>query len=95
MEKQLKQHSYSIDVEGVSYEVIVKDPEFKELSFAMMKLMSGSGSIDLVGAGRVIFDLCCTSCPNEVKDNARILISFCMRLATDFVTPADNEIKKN
>ena len=91
----LKKHSYTVTIEGIDYNVVIQEPEFKQLALAMGKLITQSGGLDLVGAGNIIYELCCVECPVEVSSSAKVLVSLCLTLASDFVTPADTVIKKN
>jgi hypothetical protein len=74
---------------------VIQDPQFKELSLALGAMMTVSGQIDIVNAGKIIFDTCCIEYDAELEANPKALIKICMELATDYVIPITAEIKKN
>ena len=81
--------------------VIIQEPDFEKLSTAMQVLMdlnlSGTNRLNLIGAGKIIFETCTVEYDEIIETPAMVkrLISFCMTLATDFVMPEITEIKKN
>jgi hypothetical protein len=92
---KLEKTSYTVTIKDVDYQVVIQQPEFKQLQAAMAQMITSSGGLDMVGSGKVIFELCCIECPDEVKNNAKVLVSLCMELYADFVSGADAIIKKN
>ena len=87
--------TYTIEVNGKECKCIIQEPSFETVSAAMSVLMTMNGSIILIGAGKVIFEGCCTEYDQEIEDDTRTLVKLCLQFATDYVTPSDQEIKKN
>lgn len=74
---------------------IISDPDFKQISFGLSALASGSGNVDLAGGGKAIYDVCMIECDKEIKDNGKMLMSVCLKIAEECLLPYEVEIKKN
>jgi hypothetical protein len=61
----------------------------------MSEMMTMTGKMNIAGAGKVIFEACCTDYDQEIEDNTKVLIKLCIELASEYVTPSESEIKKN
>ena len=73
---------------------VIVEPDFKQISFGLSALSSGSG-VDLPGGGKAIFDVCMVECDKEIKENGKLLMSVCLKIAEECLLPYDVEIKKN
>ena len=92
---KLKKDTYSVTIDGKECKAVIQEPTFENIATAMSVLMTTSGNLNLLGAGKVIFETCCTEYDAELEQNTRVLAKLCLQLASDYVTPADEEIKKN
>lgn len=92
---KLKTQSYSVTIGEKECKCVIQEPSFDVIAQAMTVLMGMTGNLNLLGAGKVIFEGCCIEYDQEIEDNTKILAKLCLQLATDYVTPADEEIKKN
>lgn len=92
---KLKKDVYTIKIGDKECKYVIQEPSFEIVSRAMAEMMGLVGKLDLVGAGKVIFEACCVEYDQEIEDNVRILVKVCLDLASEYVTPADEEIKKN
>ena len=90
--------SFSIDLKGgktANYKI--HKPIFSELHAGMTELTTMSGKLDMVGAGLVIFNLCCFEY-DDIIDNDEFSgakLQMCLNLATTYVSDIQYEIKKN
>ena len=73
---------------------VIVEPDFKQLSFGLSALNDASIG-DLALAGKAVFDVCMVECDKEIKDNAKLLMSICVDIATKYLLPVQVEIKKN
>lgn len=73
---------------------IVAQPDFKQLTFGL-EAFGGAGKINLVGGGKAIFDVCVVECDKEIKEDGKMLMSLCLRIAEEFLLPYEVEVKKN
>lgn len=75
-------------------ECVISDPDFKQICFGLSALKDASvGS--MAEAGKVVYDVCMISCDKEIKEEARLLMSVCVDIATKYLLPVEVEIKKN
>lgn len=76
-------------------ECILKNPNFKQLSLGLSTLTTISGNLDMAGAGKAIFDVCKIKCDVEIENNPKYLLSLCLKIAEEYISTVDVEIKKN
>ena len=74
---------------------VIQDPSFDIIALAMTEMMGMTGKLNLLGAGKVIFESCCIEYDEEIEKNVKYLAKLCLELASEYVTPAEEEIKKN
>lgn len=91
--KLKKPDTYTITVNGKK--CIITDPNFNQLSLGLSALSSGSGNIDMAGGGKTIFDVCVVECDEEIKENGKLMMSICLKIAEEYLLPLDVTIKKN
>lgn len=89
--KELKKTTFTIK----GKKCILREPDFKELSFGLSAMTTISGNLDMAGAGKAIYDVCVLECDKEIKTTAKFMLSLCLKIAEEFITPVDVEIKKN
>jgi len=75
-------------------ECVISEPDFKQISFGLSAFTSGSG-VDLAAGGKAIYDVCMIECDKEIKENGKMLMSICLRIAEEYLLPYQVEIKKN
>lgn len=85
--------NYSFDHEGKKLKYEIQQPTFDEIVASLSQIGSGD-SAGLIGCGKVLWELCCISFDKEIEENANILISVCLKLATEYALPTDIDIKK-
>lgn len=90
----LKTSDYSFTFEGYEYKYTIQDPTFEQLTAALTEATK-TGNTNILGGGKTIWELCCTSFDKKIDDNARILVSICTDLFNNYVMPLDIDIKKN
>lgn len=88
-----KTQKYSFKYKEKEFKYEIQEPEFDQITSSLSQIKT-NGDIDVVGAGKVIWELCCVAFDSEIEDNPRILISVCINLANDYALPIDIEIKK-
>ena len=88
-----KTQKFSFEYDGKEYSYEIQDPTFDQLSAALSQVKS-TGRTDVIGAGKVIWELCCVAHDVEIENNARLLISVCISLFDNYVSPIDIEVKK-
>lgn len=91
MAKEVKKTTFIIE----GSKCVLREPEFKELSLGLSCMTTLTGNLDMAGAGKAIFDTCRLECDKEILDNPKFLLSLCLKIAEEFITPVDVEIKKN
>ncbi len=84
-----------IEVKGKSYELV--EPTFQVMSLALQKMLKSTGEVNLIDAGKIIFDACYK--PDEVKladiqKDVKLYISLCLKSA-ELVEVYEAELKKN
>lgn len=85
----------NITIKEVSYELT--EPTFSVMSLALQKLMNQTGEINLVGAGKIIFDGCYKGNSgklDEIQKDVKLYISLCLKCA-ELVEVYEGELKKN
>jgi hypothetical protein len=89
---------FSVDLKNgkvAQYELHV--PNFSEKHQAFIEMTTSSGKIDMIGAGKVIWNLCCVQY-DEILDNSEYedaLMAIMLSLTNEFVSNFSYEIKKN
>lgn len=73
----------------------LREPDFKQLSLGLSAMTTISGNLDMAGAGKAIYDVCVVECDKEIKETPKYMLSLCLKIAEEFITPVDVEIKKN
>ena len=76
-------------------ECVISDPDFKQISFGLSAMSSGSGDADMPGGGKAIYDVCMISCDKEIKESGLLMYSVCLKIAEKYLLPVNVEIKKN
>jgi hypothetical protein len=85
--------NYSFTHEGKELKYEIQEPTFDEIVASLSQIGNGD-SAGLIGCGKVIWELCCISFDKEIEKKASVLISVCLKLATEYSLPTDIEIKK-
>jgi len=86
--------TFAIRFKEKELKVTIREPKFEEISFAYSALITNSGRLDLVSAGKCIFDTCKVECDEEIIKNPRILIKLCLQLTDEYVMPFEEDFKK-
>jgi len=89
----MKSTDYSFDFEGSELKYTIQEPTFDQITAALSQVKA-TGQMDMIGSGKVIWELCCIKADKKIEDNPRVLISVCIELASEFALPVDIEIKK-
>jgi len=84
---------YTFTIKGKK--AVVRDPGFKELQLGLSAMTTMTGNVDLVGAGKAIFDTCKVKCDPAIEKDPQLLMSLCLKLSEQFIEPVDVEVKKN
>jgi len=83
------------DDKELRYKLI--EPTFEVKSLAISKLLKGSGDMDLIGSGQIIFDACYSEGAEElakIKQDVDLYISICLSCA-NIVNIYEGDVKKN
>lgn len=91
MAKEVKKTTFIIQ----GNKCVLREPQFKELSFGLSCMTTMSGNLDMAGAGKSLFDTCKVECDKAIEDNPKFLLSLCLKIAEEYITPVDVEVKKN
>jgi hypothetical protein len=75
------------------YEYHIQEPTFEQLTAANDVLYTNDGKLNLMSAGKVVWELCCVSFDPIIEKKPKILMTICNQLS-EFVLPLDLEIKK-
>lgn len=85
--------AHIIFCEGKEYKLC--EPTFDIYALAMSKYITGSGELNLVGAGQVVFDGCYIGNDLEdIKTDVKLYANLCLQAAS-IVEFLEAEIKKN
>lgn len=76
-------------------ECVLKNPDFKQLSLGLSTMATVSGNLDMAGAGKTILDVCKIKCDKEIEQNPKYMLSLCLKIAEEYISTVDVEIKKN
>lgn len=77
------------------YKCVLKKPNFKQLSLGLSTMATITGNLDMAGAGKAIFDVCKVECDLKIENNPKYLLSLCLKIAEEYISTVDVEIKKN
>jgi hypothetical protein len=91
--KDRKTQKYSFDFKDKELNYEIQEPTFDQIKASLDQVKS-SGSMDVIGAGKVIWELCCVALDTEIEKNSKVLMSICINLANEYALPVDLEIKK-
>ena len=89
----LPTEKFSFEYEGKEFNYEIQQPNFDQLAAALSQVKS-NGRTDIIGAGKVIWELCCVAHDKEIVSNPRVLMSVCNELANENALLIDLEIKK-
>jgi hypothetical protein len=89
----VKTQKYTFEYENKNYEYEIQEPNFDQLAAALGQVKT-DGRTDMIGAGKVIWELCCVAHDKEIEATPRLLMSICIELANNYALPIDIEIKK-
>jgi hypothetical protein len=64
------------------------------VAYGFSILNQKSGSLDLVGGGRIIFETCKVSCAKEIEFNPQVMLRLCLQLAEEYLMPVAESFKK-
>ena len=81
-----------ITIKDVVYELT--EPTFAIYSLALQKMLKSSGEINLIDAGKIIFDGCFKGKLDEVQKDVKLYISLCLKCA-ELVEVYEADLKKN
>ena len=73
----------------------MREPTFENLQFAMSAMTTQAGNMDMVGAGKALYETCVENCDPAIKDSAHNMMSLCIEIAKEYLVPVEVEIKKN
>ncbi len=88
-----KTEKYSFDFEEKELKYEIQEPTFDQITSALSQVKT-DGKIDVIGAGKVIWENCCVAFDAEIEKNPKILVSICINVADEYALPIDIEIKK-
>lgn len=88
-----KSDIYTFENDGKELKYEIQEPIFDEIVASLSQIGNGD-SAGLIKCGKVIWELCCISFDKEIEKNPNILISICLKLATEYSLPVDIKIKK-
>ncbi|HDZ13349.1 hypothetical protein LCGC14_1178700 [marine sediment metagenome] len=74
---------------------ILREPNFEDLSFGLSALTTIEGNVNMVGAGKAIYDICVFECDKEIKETPKYMVSLCLKIAEEYLQTVQVEIKKN
>ena len=86
---------YTVTHGGKDYKYKIQEPSFEQLSAALSQSVGFGTRLDMAGAGKTIWELCCVEFDPFIEENARLLIAVCLELFNEYVSPVEAEIKKN
>jgi hypothetical protein len=89
--RKIDKYSFKHGENELNYEI--QEPTFDQITAALSQIKT-DGRMDVIGAGKVIWELCCVAHDKEVEENPKILVSVCIDLANKYALPIDLEIKK-
>lgn len=58
-------------------------------------LYDAEGRLDLLTAGKLLFDLTCVEYGEQLEGNVQLMMTVASTLATKYLLPVDAELKKN
>jgi hypothetical protein len=76
------------------YKLQINKPGKAEVFLAFKALVGNGVGMDLLRAGEIIFDTCAVAYDSEILEDTKVFMSLCLELATEYVAPAEIEIKK-
>jgi hypothetical protein len=85
----------NITINKISYELI--EPTFSVMSLALQKMLKSTGEVNLIDAGKIIFDGCYKGNSGkleEIQKDVKLYISLCLKCA-ELVEVYEGELKKN
>ncbi|MDH4127172.1 MAG: hypothetical protein OEV44_00350 [Spirochaetota bacterium] len=88
-----KLHKFIFTLDGKDHEYHIQEPTFEQLIAANDVLYDNTGNLNLMRAGKVIWELCCVSYDEIIENEPKILMTICNKLSA-FALPLDIEIKK-
>jgi len=83
-----------ITINKIDYELV--DPTFSVMSLALQKMLKSTGEINIVEAGKIIFDGCYKAGEvklSDIQKDVKLYISLCMK-AAELVEVYEGELKK-
>jgi hypothetical protein len=84
-----------ITIKEKNYELI--EPNFNIMSLALQKMLKSTGEINLIDAGKIIFDGCYKANEGkleEIQKDVKLYISLCLKCA-ELVEVYEADLKKN
>lgn len=87
--------AYTVTHEEKDYKYKIQEPTFEQLSAALSQSVGFGTRLDMAGAGKTIWELCCVEFDPYIEKNARLLVAVCLELFNEYVAPVEAEIKKN
>jgi len=85
--------SRTIICEGKEYDLC--EPTFDVYGMSMNKYLSGSGELDYIGAGRILFDACYIGSDLDViQEDKHLYAALCLQ-ASKIIEFKSAELKKN
>jgi len=86
-----------IKKEGKELSFKLIEPTFEVKALAISKMMRGSGDVDLIGSGGILFDACYSEGVEKllkIKQDIDLYISICLSCA-NMINIYEGELKKN
>lgn len=91
----IKTTTFTVKGEKDKVKCVIREPDFKAVSFGLTALTAPSGSLAMADGGKAIFDTCKVSCDKEIEQSGKMMASICIKIAEEFLLPVEVEIKKN
>jgi len=89
-------HTYTITTSDQTVlTIIFQEPTFDLMIIALNELYTLTGSLNLAGSGKKLFDTCCLEHSKNIEKYKQDMMSFFIELSSEYALPAANEIKKN
>lgn len=88
-----KSYKFAFKHEGKELNYEIQEPNFDQIVAALSQTKA-NGQLDVIGAGKVIWELCCIKSDAEIEENSRLLVSICISLFDEFANTIDIDIKK-
>lgn len=76
-------------------EIRINHPGWDVTVECFKNLYDAEGRLDLLTAGKLLFDLCCVAYTPNLEGNVQLMMTVASTLATKYLLPVDAQLKKN